>query len=207
MKSRQLLLIGAGGHAKSCLDVIESASDFSVAQIIGQESEIGLSVLGRTINYSDSDLETLRNEYEYAFIAVGQIYSPDVRIELHSRLSKLGYSFPTIVSNSAVVSKHARIGAGSIVMNGAIINADCNIGHNVIINSGSIIEHDVSIGDNCHISTGVKINGHSKIGKGSFLGSGTTVRDGIEIGSNSFIGMASVVSKNIPANSIIKATT
>lgn len=207
MKPKELLLIGAGGHAKSCIDVIESAGDFSVAQIIGQESEIGLSILGHTINYSDLDLEALRTEYEYAFIAVGQIHSPEVRVTLHSRLTLLGYSFPTIVSRSAIVSRYAEIGQGSIVMHGAILNSSCRVGQNVIINSGAIVEHDVTIGNNCHISTGVKINGSSRIGEGTFLGSGTIVRDGIEIGRNAFIGMGSVVTMNIPANSKMKENT
>jgi sugar O-acyltransferase (sialic acid O-acetyltransferase NeuD family) len=204
MKPKELLLIGAGGHAKSCIDIIESKGDYSIAQIIGQKSEIGLSILGRTVRYSDSDLVNLRNEYEYAFVAIGQIHSPSTRKEIYLLLSELGYTFPVVISKSAVVSRYARIGSGSIVMNGAILNADCTIGENVIINSGSIIEHDVSIGDNCHVSTGVTINGGSKIGEGTFLGSGTVVRDGIEIGSNSFIGMTSVITKNLPPDTILK---
>jgi sugar O-acyltransferase (sialic acid O-acetyltransferase NeuD family) len=205
MKPKELLLIGAGGHAKSCIDIIESKGDYSIAHIIGQESEIGLSILGHTVRYSDADLARLRNEYEYAFIAVGQIHSPATRKKLHLSLSVLGYSFATIISKSAVVSRYARIGSGSIVMNGVILNADCTIGDNVILNSGSIIEHDVFIGDNCHVSTGVTINGGSKIGEGTFLGSGTVVRDGIEIGDNSFIGMTSVVTKNLSSGTILKA--
>jgi sugar O-acyltransferase (sialic acid O-acetyltransferase NeuD family) len=199
-------VIGAGGHARSCIDIIESNGDYSVAQIIGQESELGLSILGHTISYSDSDLANLRTKYQYAFIAVGQIHSPAIRKKLRLAMSELGYTFPTITSRSAVVSKYSRLGPGSIVMNGAILNADSTIGENVIVNSGSIIEHDVFIGDNCHISTGVTINGGSRIGEGTFLGSGTIVKDGVEIGDNCFIGMGSIITKSIPSNTSEKAS-
>ena len=205
MKSKQLLVIGAGGHAKSCIDIIESKGDYSVAQVIGKESELGLSILGHTVSYSDSDLARLRSKYDYAFIAVGQIHSQAIRKKLRLALSELGYTFPTLVSKSAVVSRYSRLGSGSIVMNGAILNADCIIGENVILNSGSIIEHDVYIGDNCHVSTGVTINGGTRIGEGTFLGSGTIVRDGVEIGDNCFIGMGSIITKSIPSNTSEKA--
>jgi sugar O-acyltransferase (sialic acid O-acetyltransferase NeuD family) len=205
MKPKEILLIGAGGHAKSCIDIIESKGDYSIAHVIGQESEVGLSILGHTVRYSDSDLVKLRTQYEYAFIAIGQIRSSDTRKLIYLSLSKLGYTLPTIISKSAEVSRYAKIGAGSIVMNSAVLNADCTIGENVIINSGAIIEHDVSIGDNCHVSTRVTVNGGSKIGEGTFLGSGTVVRDGIEIGNNSFIGMACAITKNLPPDTFLKA--
>lgn len=201
-----MLLIGAGGHAKSCIEIIESSGEFSVAEVVGQDSEKGMSILGRTVQYSDSDLAYLRNRYEYAFIAIGQIHSPAIRIKLYSIISEMGFKLPTFVSQSAQVSRYTKIGTGSIVMNGVIVNPNCTIGENVIINSGSIIEHDVLIGDNCHVATRVTVNGNATIGDGSFLGSGSIVRNGIEIGSNCFIGMGSRITNSIPSNTIFKAT-
>lgn len=205
MKSKGLLLIGAGGHAKSCIEIIESLGDFFIAEVIGRESEIGRSILGRTVRYSDSNLVNLRNEYDYAFIAIGQIYSPATRKRIYSKMSELGFEFPTFISKGAQVSRYARIGAGSIVMNGVIVNADCKIGENVILNTGSIIEHDVLIENNCHVATNVTINGEAVIGEGTFIGSGSTVKNGIEIGENCFIGMGTRVINSIPSNSIVKA--
>jgi sugar O-acyltransferase (sialic acid O-acetyltransferase NeuD family) len=206
MKLKELIVVGAGGHAKSCIDIVESVGEYSIAQIIGQESELGLSLLGHTILHTDSDLAKLRHKYEYAFIAVGQIESPETRKRLHQTLSALGYKLPTIFSKSAVVSRYAKVGFGSIVMNGTILNADCVIGENVILNSGSIIEHDAFVGDYCHVSTRVTINGGARIGGGTFLGSGSVVRDNIEIGENSFIGIGSVITKSLPSNTSHKVT-
>lgn len=205
MNSNKLLLIGAGGHARACIEIIESTTAYSIAHVIGQKSELNMEILGYKIRYSDSDLDNLRKEYEFAFIAIGQIKNPNLRMRIWSDLLKLGYSLPAIISPNAIVSKHTKIGSGTIVMNSAIINANCRIGENSILNSGSIIEHDVFIGNNCHVSTGVIVNGGVTIGSGCFLGSGTIVREGIEIGENSFVGMGSIISKSLPANSIHKA--
>lgn len=199
MNSKKLILIGAGGHAKACIEIIESSGDFSVALIVGQEQELGLNILGQTIKHTDDDLAILREEYEYAFIGIGQIHNPEPRKEMHSKLLNLGYQLPAVISKHAIVSKYAKIGAGSIVMNGAILNTGSIIGESVIVNSAALIEHDVIIGSHCHVSTRVTINGNSKIGEGTFIGSGTVVRHGIEIGDNTFIGMGSVITESLPS--------
>lgn len=201
MSSKKIALIGAGGHAKACMEIIEMNEEFSVAEIVGQEPEVGLSLFGLEIKYTDADLALLRNKYDYAFIGIGQIHNPEPRKEMYSNLLNLGYKVPTLISKQAIVSSRAKIGAGSIVMNGAILNADCKVGNNAIINSAALKEHDIVVGDGSHVSTRVTINGSSKIGHGTFIGSGTTIRNGIEIGENSFVGMGSVITESLPPHS------
>jgi sugar O-acyltransferase (sialic acid O-acetyltransferase NeuD family) len=201
MSSKKIVLIGAGGHAKACIEIIESAGEYSIAQIVGQSPEIGSSVLGHVVKYTDADLALLREEYEYAFIGIGQMHNPEPRRGIHSKLLNLGYQIPTIISKYAIVSSNAKIGTGSIVMNGAILNADCTVGENVIVNSSALLEHDVFVGADCHVSTRVTVNGNSRIGQGTFLGSGTVIRNGILIGENSFVDMGSVITESLPPNS------
>lgn len=203
MSSKKLVLIGAGGHAKACIEIIESAGDFSIAKIVGQPPELGLSILGHTIEHTDADLALLREEYQYAFIGIGQIHNAEPRREMHSKLLNLGFQLPAVISKHAIVSDYAKIGAGSIVMNGAILNTDSKVERNVIINSASLVEHDVVVGDHCHVSPRVTINGGTTIGSGTFLGSGSVVRNGLEIGSNSFISMGSVITQSLPPNSVV----
>lgn len=204
MSTKKIVLIGAGGHAKACVEIIEMTGEYSVAEIVGQVPEFGLSIFGLEIKHSDADLALLRNKYDYAFIGIGQIHNPNPRKKMYSKLLNLGYQLPTIISKYAIVSSRAKIEDGSIVMNGAILNADCKVGKNSIINSAALIEHDVLVGDDCHISTRVTINGNCKIGPGTFLGSGTLIRNGIEIGENSFVGMGSVIAESLPPHSRYK---
>ena len=37
MKKDKLILIGAGGHAKSCIDIIKSRDDYEIFGLIGRK--------------------------------------------------------------------------------------------------------------------------------------------------------------------------
>lgn len=198
-----LLLVGAGGHARACIDVIEESRRYAIAGVVGRPEEVGQSVLGYPVLGSDAELSALKATCPNALITVGQIKSPDLRIRLYELLTGLGFHLPSIVSPHAHVSRHATLGAGSIVMHGAIVNAGTTVGQNCIINSQALIEHDASIGDHCHISTGVRVNGGTQIGAGSFIGSGSILREGIHLGERCLVGMGLAVRTSHPAASRI----
>lgn len=201
MKPR-IVLIGGGGHCKSCIDVIECAAKYAIAGIVDIKKKLRHSVLGYKIFDTDNYLPDLVKEFQYFFITLGQIKSPEKRISLFNTLKDSGVKLPLIISPFAYVSKHAEIGDGTIIMHQALVNAGAKIGSNCIINTKALIEHDAIIGDHCHISTGAIINGGVKVGTRTFFGSNSMTREYIEIGSDCIIGgkvsvMQSVSSKNI----------
>jgi sugar O-acyltransferase (sialic acid O-acetyltransferase NeuD family) len=189
MKPESILLIGAGGHARACIDVIEQEGRFSVVGLIGLIHEVGSKILGYPVLGTDVDLSILLGEYKNALVTVGQIKSSKLRISLYETLKMHNCILPSIVSPTAYVSKHAVLGEGTIVMHGAIINACATVGHNCIINSQSLVEHDVTISDHCHISTAAVINSGVNIGKATFIGSNSSIRQCINIGEHCLIGM------------------
>jgi len=188
-----LILIGAGGHAHACIDVIEQHGHFRIAGLVGRPEDINTSHLGYSVIATDDDLQRLAGDYRYALIAVGQIGSPENRIRLYQQAASFGFELPVIVAPSAYVSRHARIGAGSIVMHGAIVNAGVRVGINCIINSSALLEHDATVDDHCHISTGAILNGSVNIGAGTFVGSGSVIKESIALGKNCVVGMGSHV--------------
>ena len=200
----KIILIGTGGHARSCMDVIESTGFYQIAGLVEKvglqtEENLGYSVIG-----TDDDLPKLYEKYKNALITVGQIKSATNRVNLFQLLSKLNYQFPVIVSPRAYISPHCKIGAGTIIMHDAVVNMNAKIGENCIINSKALIEHDAVIGDHCHISTGAIVNGNTKIGKESFFGSGAVAKQSIFIGEKCLIGAGAIINNNIEANQVIK---
>lgn len=185
-----MILIGAGGHAKSCIDVLRECG-IPVDGLIGLASELDTHVLGVPVIGVDGDLEG--EDAGEALIALGHIKTAAPRIKAFEWLGKLGYTFPSIISPRAYVSREARLGAGTIVMHGAIVNAGALIGDNCIVNSMALIEHDALIADHCHISTGARVNGGVRIGAGSFVGSGACIKQGVELPANSFVQMGAVI--------------
>lgn len=196
MSKPNLIVIGAGGHAHACIDVIEQLDQYTITGLVGLPEEMHTQHLGYSVIATDSDLEKLAKEYQFAFIAIGQILSAKNRIHLYHYIKELRFQLPSIISPFAYVSHHATVGSGTIVMHEAIINAGAEIGENCIINTRSLIEHGAIVEDNCHISTGAILNGDVKIGAGSFIGSGSIIKEGVTIGSNSLIGMGLTVRHN-----------
>ena len=194
MSKPQIIIIGAGGHCNSCIDVIEQEGKFDIAGIVDRVEENVISdVLGYPLIGSDADLPMLRKKYRYAFVGVGQIKSASVRVRLFCNLKELEYCLPVIVSRHAYVSRHAEVREGSIVMHRAVVNANARVGAGCILNSCSLIEHDAVVGNHTHISTGAVVNGAAKIGDCSFIGSGATVIQGVALPDNSFVRAGSLV--------------
>ncbi|PIP98576.1 MAG: acetyltransferase [Shewanella sp. CG18_big_fil_WC_8_21_14_2_50_42_11] len=189
----QILLIGAGGHCKACIDVIEQIGEWQIAGIVDRKDSGVTEVLGYPVVGCDDDLAELRKQYEYAFVTVGQIRSAELKMKLFNRLKALGFKQPSLVSPLAYVSKHAQIGEGTIVMHHALINSAAQVDDNCIINTKALIEHDAIIEDHCHISTGAIINGGVVVGEQSFIGSHATTKQTISIPPQSFIKAGSLV--------------
>ncbi|PIR26653.1 MAG: acetyltransferase [Deltaproteobacteria bacterium CG_4_10_14_0_2_um_filter_43_8] len=205
MSKVSILLLGAGGHAKSCIDVIEQTNLFSIAGLLGSEQEVGSRVLGYPVLCTDKNVKDLLGKYQHALVTVGQIKSPELRVHLFQLLEQNNFKMPIVISPHAYVSPHATLGAGTIVMHGAVVNAGAIIGDNCIINNQALVEHDVKIGNHCHISTGSKINGDVHVGDGTFIGSGACVRQSLKIGAYCVIGMGQSVLVNCEPNTSLPA--
>tara|TARA_Y100000590_G_scaffold409742_1_gene502178 strand:+ start:983 stop:1594 length:612 start_codon:yes stop_codon:yes gene_type:complete len=200
----KIILIGSGGHARSCIDVIEKSGKYKIAGLIEKKDNRKKENLSYKIIGTDDDLVNLRKKFSYAIITIGQITSAETRVRLYKKLKRLKFELPTIISPKAYVSSYAKIGDGTIIFHNSIVNANSKIGNNCIINNKALIEHDVTIGDNTHIATGAIINGDVSIGSKTFIGSGVITKQSVIIGDDCVIGAGVVVRKNILSNQFIK---
>lgn len=203
MNKPRLILLGAGGHASACIDVIEQHGQFEIAGLVGLGEEVRSERLGYSVVATDHELPDLSKLFRYSLVTVGQIRDPESRIRLYRMAMELGFQLPVIISPFAYVSPHAVIGAGTIVMHGAIVNAGAKVGVNCIINSRALVEHDVMIEDHCHIATGAVLNGNASVGKGTFVGSGSKVKEGIKIGKGCIVGMGVAVKRHQPDETMV----
>lgn len=184
---QKLILVGGGGHSKSCIDVIEQEGTYKITGILDQEELIGQKVLGYEIIGSDDQMTKYAKEGYTFLITVGQIKSSSLRERLFVKLEACNAKIATIISPRAYVSKHALIGRGTIVMHDVLVNANASIGENCIINSKALIEHDAVIQNFCHISTSAVVNGGTVVKEGSFFGSNAVSKEYVETNINDFI--------------------
>jgi sugar O-acyltransferase (sialic acid O-acetyltransferase NeuD family) len=196
MNKENIILIGAGGHALSCIDVIEQENKYNIHGLVGLKDEVGKKISGYDVIATQDELVNLSKDFRYAFIAIGQIKNVKLRIDLYESVLNTGFKIPSIISPQSFISRTVQIGEGTIIMNGVILNSGVRIGNNCIINSKALIEHGTQVADHCHISTGAILNGDCIVESKSFVGSGAIVKHGITIKSSSFVNMGNIVTKN-----------
>ena len=205
MSSKQeIILLGAGGHCKSCIEVLSSLPQYSILGIIDKDDSDIKNLLGFPTLGTDKDLELFINRCSNALVTVGQIKSPEIRNSLFERAKSLGFNFPVIRSHHSCISKSAQIGEGTILLHHALINTSVKMGVNCIINSKALVEHDARIGSHCHVSTGAIINGGVIVEDRCFIGSGAIIHEGVTIGADSVISAGQVIRKDVPSNSVVK---
>ena len=192
MKKREIILFGAGGHCKSCIDVINLEKKYRIIKLVDK-------VKKKVLKFNTVNFTSLLKNYKklsYGLVTVGQIKSPKLRVKLFEDIIKINLKPATIVSPTAVVSKNSKIGSGTIIMHNVVINSNARIGKNCIINTGAIIEHDAIIENHCHIAPRATVNGNVKIKSGSFVGSGAIIKQNIVLRESSIIPMGSKVIKD-----------
>jgi sugar O-acyltransferase (sialic acid O-acetyltransferase NeuD family) len=177
---QNIIIIGSGGHAVSCIDVVLSTKKFRIQGYISNKPNLDLP---KSIKWLGDDkyLKKIKKNQNIliGFANIGK-KNLDKKIKIFKKLKKIGCKLPYIISKNSYVSKSSKIGCGTIIMHNVVINANVKIGENCIINTNSLIEHDCSIGNHTHVSTGVIVNGNCKIFEKSFLGTRSVIFNNLE---------------------------
>ena len=189
-------MVGAGGHAEACIEIVETEGVFSITGIVGLAEEKGRTVLGYPVVGCDEDLAELLPTCRNVLVGIGQIRSPLPRKKAFEKICALGGNLPTIIAPTARISRHAKIGEGTIVMHGVTVQAGATVGRNCIVNDHALVEHGTKIGDHCHISTGAILNGGVRIEEGCFVGSGAIIQENVHILSGTIVPMGANVKKD-----------
>jgi len=191
---KRLAILGASGHGKVVADCAELCGWESVSFFDdvwpGKQSNGAWSVIGST-----ECLLTRLDDFEGIFVAIG---NNGVRETKLRPLFNEGVTPPVLVHPSAVVSRYAVIGAGSVLLAGAVVNAGCRIGMGAIINTGASVDHDCSLGDAVHVSPGAHLAGEVCLGDRSWMGIGSSVRQMVKIGCDVMVGAGAAVVADIP---------
>ena len=191
---KKLVVVGASGHGKVVADLAELLG-FSVS-FFDDAYPIKTQLAHWSIIRTFDDLLSLHAPDVPVVVAIG---NNAVREKKNAALKLHKFEMPSLVHPTAIVSRYATLGTGSVVFAGAIINAFAQIGDGCIVNSAAIIEHDCVIGHHSHISPNVALAGGVVVGSGSWIGIGSQVKQLIHIGDNVVIGAGSTVIKDIPA--------
>ena len=198
---RQILLIGAGGHARVCAEALLDMGD---ADIVGAVSRDGTGIAGLGISpiWMESELviATQSSGCTAFCVAIGDNLT---RRQSSEKITESGHALTQAISATAVVSRTAVLGAGVQLIAGAVVNAATSIGEGVIVNTNASVDHDCTIGDYVHIAPGVVLGGGVTVGDDVLVGLGARVLPGIRIGAGAIVGAGAVVTSDVEAGSTV----
>ena len=194
----RLVLWGSSGHGKVVADVALAMGCFStIAFVDDAASGSQRALLSFRIEGGPDDLVFLKEKGFTCFLV--SIGSNAGRARCFDRALRSGLAPATLVHPTAVISRFARVGEGSVVMARSVVNPDARIGRDCIINTAAVIEHDCQIGDHAHVSPGVVLAGGVSVGSFAHIGAGAIALPGAQIGEGAVVGAGAVVLRSVPA--------
>jgi sugar O-acyltransferase (sialic acid O-acetyltransferase NeuD family) len=186
-------IIGASGHAKVILDILE-LSGFNITAVWDDNQELksfcGLKIDGIVANFINLNGDPV-------VIAIGN--NRTRKRVAQTVKTKYGQA----IHPKSAIAGTATLAQGCVVMANATVNADTMVGEHAIINTNSSVDHDCEIGDFVHIAPQAALAGNVTVGEGTHIGIGACVLQGIRIGRWAIIGAGAVIIEDVPDFAVV----
>jgi sugar O-acyltransferase (sialic acid O-acetyltransferase NeuD family) len=194
-----LVILGAGGHGREVLDVIEAvnrvAQTYRVLGFLddGPAHPELLAARGASCLGKIADLAGIDADY---VIGIG---SGHVREHLDDLATRMGREAAVLVHPSATVGSEIALGMGTIVTAGVRVTTNVTLGRHVHLNVNASVGHDCVLDDYVTISPGANLSGNVTVGERTTIGAGATVIPGVRVGAGATIGAGAAVITDVPA--------
>lgn len=193
--SKQLLILGAGGHGKVIADIAKNCGYEDIAFL--DDHKAGQTWAGYPVVGGAADMA--RYPGCELIVAVGD---GAARQRLTEQAEKLGMKFPVLIHPKAAVAEDVSLGAGTVVMVGAVINPGAVLGKGCIVNTCASVDHDCVLDDFVHVSVGAHLAGTVTVGSGTWIGVGACIINNLSICRDCMIGAGAVVVKPITESGV-----
>jgi len=199
----KILIIGAGGHSKVIVDIIQNEQKYEIAGFIDDNLPIGHKLLDYKVLGKKEEINTLINKHEIfgGIIAIGDNF---IRSNIKKKITQLcnEFKFINCIHPKSSIAFNVVMGEGNVVMAGAVINTSSEISNHCIFNTNCSIDHDNKIANFASIAPNAVTGGNVEVGEFSAIGIGATVKHNVSIGYNCIIGAGSLVNKDTKSNSV-----
>lgn len=188
-----LLLFGAGGHARVVADAALSSGQWGVVRVSDRNATacIGELLPGVAMVTPSSLLDT-QEQAGALHVSIGN------NLSRQKEAMALGMErLVTVVHPRASASPRALVAAGCFLAAQCVVAPGARLGTGVIINHGAVVDHDVHVGTFSHIAPGAVLGGAAQIGSRVLIGSGAVVLPGVLVCDDAVIGAGAVVSVHV----------
>jgi sugar O-acyltransferase (sialic acid O-acetyltransferase NeuD family) len=194
-----LVIVGAGGHGRELLDVIEAINarspEWLVVGVLADEALHPERLAARGVRAIGRSGELAVPGCAYA-LGVG---SGSARRLLDALAAKAGRAAPVLVHPQAVIGGSCVLEEGVVLAAGSIVTTNVALGRHTHLNVGASVSHDSVIGAYCTIGPGARVAGECVLEEGVELGIGAVVRPGVRIGAGTLVGAGAAVVSDLPS--------
>ena len=131
---------------------------------------------------------------------------PAIREKLYHLYKDAGFSFKTVVSPMARISRTATIGEGTVIQDKVNVSSHTKIGDFVKLNTMSNVMHDCVVGDFTTIAPNVCVLGRISIGYSCYIGANTTILPDVKIVGETTVGAGATVLRTIEEKGVYIGT-
>ena len=169
-----LLIVGAGGQGRCCLDIARDMNIFNKISFLDDQN-INKVINDCKVIGSIDEMSSYYPEYTHIHIAIG---NNSVRNKLLLQAKELGYA---TIGEGSVLFPHAVIEANAVIGKGCIITANTTINHDatlnecVLVNTGTVIRPNTVINQYVSIGSHCLITMNKQIDKDEFIKDGTQI--------------------------------
>ncbi len=194
-----LILLGAGGHAREILDIVAAINSSAARSESGAVRPVGLiderpeALGGMVAGFPILGGFEWFGENRYDGAVVIAVGDTALRERFASRATELGLRFARIVSPQARVAASARLGIGVVIFPFVFISNETSIGDHSHCNAGSSVSHDSRLGAFTTLGPRATITGRVTLERGVTVGASATVLPDVRVGEYCMIGAGSVV--------------
>lgn len=194
--SKDLVIVGAGGHARVVIATARAAGRNVVAILDDSPDRIGGSIEGIPVHGPVLEAWAEFPSTEF-LIALG---SNHVRAALAEAAPG---PFATLIHPFSWIAPDVEIGEGSVIFAGTVVQPGTRIGRHCILNTACSIDHDGDVESFVHLSPGVHLAGTVTVRSGAWIGIGASVIQGIEIGPCAVVGAGAAVIRDVAARTTV----
>ena len=205
--NRNIVVIGASGHAKVVIDIIEQQGCHSIVGLIDTFKEPGTTLMGYHVIGREDCLPGLlaAGEITGGIIAIGHNW---LRHQVVQRIRERtsGFPFVSAIHPSARIAREVLLGQGVAIMAGVSINPGTRIGDFCFLNTNASVDHDSILGEFSCLQPNAATGGNVRLGAFSAISMGANIIHNVTIGSHTVVGAGSTVLSDLPDSVVAYGT-
>lgn len=192
-----LVIVGAGGFGRECLDIVEAINGAGAdLQFLGFMDDTG-GDQERLDRRGARCLGGISATPEHSNRYVTAIGAGAVRRWIDETLTEAGLTSPVLVHPQATLGSDCRVGPGTILNTGARVTTNITLGRHVQVHANATVGHDAVLGDYVSVYPGATISGAVVLEAAVTIGTGANVLPGVTVGIGAFVGAGAVVNRDV----------